>query len=220
MTRQEFKPKSFQEQEKVLLETLDQAVTELDRFKVFTSDFSGRIPDEAQKAAFTFAAAYGHALHAGVNLEREPYFPAEVQANVALGAAKWFEVEVKLLRHEFSTTKELWRKNSDKKEELSQKVHELFRHYLEIAAAFTTIWEVYYRYHRWIEEMARREDRSSLGFEHPVLKEIRGAQLTYEQAREMLYWLGWQLKQYIEPDRIAWQDSVEQRYWDVIKPLL
>lgn len=169
------KPQILEKNE--LLQRLDQAVNELGRFEIFKAGAPpGAITPEAQQTAFEFAVAYGGCLQAGLEMESEPYFPAEILGSVALAASAQLYEEVVRLEKLLSR----WTLLSTKSRR--ERAGEIYTQFTRIALAYKTIGIALIQYHQLILENVPAGKGIFRAGEHPVIKEGVRAETAYKRA--------------------------------------
>lgn len=218
MSRQGVGPKISREDEARLWADLNQKATELGKFEIFRpSGPQGTVSPEAQRAAFQFAAAYGRCKFAGLDLEWEHFFPAEVLPSVAMAVAAGLASEYNLLvtlKREFTLHPD---DTVAKRQGFARRVVE---HYMDIAAAHTTMQEVVSRYADWIEQFVPRDERDQARFQNSFLREAGKASLVYKNARQFMSRAEWHLQNYIKADLAQLKETIVAEYRDVLEPLI
>src|SRR5688572_15680236 len=185
MTRYEKRVGVSKEQEAILWAELNRAVNELGKFDVFSSSEARPIPKEALPAVFKFAAAYGRCVFAGLNLDWQNYFRAEISPRVALAIAEAMQSEISLLTA-FSQSAGFAKK--------------IFHQYIDIAAACVANQEAMELHERWVDEFVPLHERESVRLGSRLLHEGHSAKRLYQIARNIASKRAFAIRDYIRED--------------------
>lgn len=181
-----------------LLQRLDQRVEELGKFKVFWAGAEpGAVSVEGREAAFEFAVAYGQCLQAGLEMESEPYFPAEILGSVTLAASAQLYDEVVGLEKLLSR----WAMLSTKSRQ--ERAQEIYIQFSQVALAYTTIHIALVQYQRLIEENVPAGKGTFRAWENPLIKEGAKAGEAYKRACYLMLAQGQWVQKFIGFERWA-----------------
>lgn len=210
--RQELRPRIPSEYKEKLLNELDEKVSGLAPFEFFwDKGKTGRMDERAQQAAFEFAVAYGSCLFAGLEMETEPYLPAEVLGNVVLAATATLKNEATEFK---KLSKSFWLLTRDK----DQKAHDIFRLYLRIAAACETIRIVATLNEVRIETLSRFDEKDDTRRQHPLTHAETEALEAQQKTKPPIDHIQGRIREYLERDIMAWKGLNEAMYWKILKP--
>lgn len=190
-------------EENALLQRLDQRVEELGKFDVFWARAEpGRVTPEARGAAFEFAVEYGRCLHAGFELESDPYFPAEILSSVAHAAAVTFY-------EEFVELENLCRRVTmiltwDTRRERAEKIYNQF---MRLAFAYKTIEIAFIQYRQLIQKVVPAGKGNFDPDNDPFVKESKKTVAAFKRARDLISSRGGWIQRHIPPMR--WQAMEE-----------